>query len=519
MRLRALLFFLLISVSLYAQEDFVTRLPIVIVNTDIDAVTGLPAEIPDEPKVGASMKIIYVDDTTVNHLSDSNNSAKLHYDGRIAIEIRGFTSQLTEKKSYGLETRKADNVSNNNVPLLGMPKEHDWILNGFYYEDSYLRDPLTYTLARRTGHYAPRTHYCELFLNGIYQGLYLFSEKIKQDKNRVNIKKMDEDDITEPAVTGGYIFKADRAMGDDSIAWVTNSRIEGATVTYVYHTPKGRNITPEQRAYIHDYFFDFMQAVSIDDTSETTGYPAFIDVQSFIDFMIVSELASNADIYQMSTFFHKDRNGKLCAGPVWDFNFAYGNDFLERARYDVWQFDNNDNDGSPFWKQLFDSPYYHRRLVARWHELTSDGGPLAYNSMMALVDSLEAAHYDAVPRDKNRWPNLIVDYDYHMWILRQWIHDRYQWLNGHLRIGIQDGPEMPHVTIAPNPTHDKLTITSHADGIELVEIYDIQGTLFISQPVDGLHTIVDLSHLPAGVYISRVDAGGRSVFREVVKLR
>ena len=149
MRLRALLFFLLISVSLYAQEDFVTRLPIVIVNTDIDAVTGLPAEIPDEPKVGASMKIIYVDDTTVNHLSDSNNSAKLHYDGRIAIEIRGFTSQLTEKKSYGLETRKADNVSNNNVPLLGMPKEHDWILNGFYYEDSYLRDPLTYTAPYR----------------------------------------------------------------------------------------------------------------------------------------------------------------------------------------------------------------------------------------------------------------------------------------------------------------------------------------------------------------------------------
>ena len=89
---------------------------------------------------------------------------------------------------------------------------------------------------------------------------------------------------------------------------------------------------------------------------------------------------------------------------------------------------------------------------------------------MALVDSLEAAHYDAVPRDKN-------------------------------------------------PTHDKLTITSHADGIELVEIYDIQGTLFIRQAVDGLHTIVDLSHLPAGVYISRVDAGGRSVFREVVKLR
>ena len=331
-------------------------------------------------------------------------------------------------------------------------------------------------------------------------------------------KKMDDDDNAEPAVTGGYIFKADRVMSNDSLAWVTISNDDSYSVSYVYHTPKPADITPEQCTYLHDYFFAFMDAVDVDDTSEVSGYPSYIDVPSFIDYMIVSELGSNVDAYQHSTFFHKDRQQKLCAGPLWDFNFAYGNDYTGRSGYDVWQFDNGTNTGSPFWKQLFESPYFHRRLVARWYELTIDG-PLAYDTVMALIDSLEAAHYDAVPRDKARWQSIIVDYDYHMWILRQWIHDRYQWLNGHLRIGIQDGPEMPHVTIAPNPTHDKLTITSHADGIELVEIYDIQGTLFIRQAVDGLHTIVDLSHLPAGVYISRVDAGGRSVFREVVKLR
>ena len=196
MRRISLIIFLFIWHScLYAQEDFFSRLPIVIINTDIDAVTGQPAPITDEPKVGASMKIIYVNEETGNWLSDSTNPDRLQYDGRIAIEIRGSTSQLTEKKSYGFETRLADGVSNNNVSLLGMPKEHDWILNGFYYEDSYLRDPLTYTLGRRTGHYAPRTHYCELFLNGTYQGLYLFSEKIKREGNELTLHLTPTHDI------------------------------------------------------------------------------------------------------------------------------------------------------------------------------------------------------------------------------------------------------------------------------------------------------------------------------------
>lgn len=518
MRRTTLIIFLFIwQGCLYAQEDFFSRLPIVIINTDIDAVTGQPVPIVDEPKVGASMKIIYVNDGTDNCLADSTNTDRLQYDGRIAIEIRGTTSQLTEKKSYGFETRLADGVSNNNVSLLGMPKEHDWILNGFYYEDSYLRDPLTYTLGRRTGHYAPRTHYCELFLNGTYQGLYLFSEKIKRDKNRVNIKKMDDDDNAEPAVTGGYIFKADRVMSNDSLAWVTISYDDSYSVSYVYHTPKPADITPEQCTYLHDYFFAFMDAVDVDDTSEVSGYPSYIDVPSFIDYMIVSELGSNVDAYQHSTFFHKDRQQKLCAGPLWDFNFAYGNDYTGRSGYDVWQFDNGTNTGSPFWKQLFESPYFHRRLVARWYELTIDG-PLAYDTVMAIIDSLEAAHYDAVPRDKARWQSLIVDYDYHMWILRQWISDRYEWINKQFFVDVEEHNVEPQ--LSPNPTSGVLNLVGIAKdaNVELVEIYDLQGALVKSCPVNENTSTIDISSLPANIYMTRFVIGGKSVFQKIVKI-
>ena len=96
-----------------------SNLPIVVINTD-GGVT-----IPDEPKVLATMKIIWHQDGSRNYLTDVNNPEFLNYDGRIGIEIRGSSSQMLQKKSYGLETLQADDVTNNNVSILGMPKEND----------------------------------------------------------------------------------------------------------------------------------------------------------------------------------------------------------------------------------------------------------------------------------------------------------------------------------------------------------------------------------------------------------
>ncbi|MDZ7614100.1 MAG: hypothetical protein U5K51_10725 [Flavobacteriaceae bacterium] len=82
---------------------------------------------PDDPKVLASMKIIYHPDGSRNYLTDQNTPEFLNYDGRIGIELRGSSSQALPKKPYGLTTLKSDNTSNNNVSILGMPKENDWV--------------------------------------------------------------------------------------------------------------------------------------------------------------------------------------------------------------------------------------------------------------------------------------------------------------------------------------------------------------------------------------------------------
>src|SRR5690606_22349398 len=108
-------------------------------------------------------------------------------------EVRGSSSQSFPKKSFGFETRDAEG-EDDEVALLGLPKEEDWILYAPYTDKSLLRDALTYKLANDLGRYAPRTVFCELYLNGDYHGVYALEEKIKRDKNRVNIAKLNPQD-------------------------------------------------------------------------------------------------------------------------------------------------------------------------------------------------------------------------------------------------------------------------------------------------------------------------------------
>lgn len=499
--------------SATAQEDFSSPLPIVIIETDCDPSTGLPLDIPDEPKVGGTMKIIYINDQQVNHYSDRDNPAYLNYNGRIGIELRGKTSQNSPKKPYGLTTLKADSISNNNVALVGMPKENDWILNPFFSDESYLRDALTYALGRRTGHYAPRTRYCELFLNGDYKGLYLLSEKIKIDKNRVDITKMTTADTLMPNVMGGYLFKADKPDANDSVAWSTPS-IAGFPVTYIIQNPKVADIRPQQTDYILSYFNDFQRAMDNGDNDSVTGYPSLIDVASFVDYMLVAELSSNPDSYQFSTFFHKNRQGKLCAGPLWDFNIAFGNDWHDRSKYDVWQFCNEDNTGSPFWNQLFNDSIFHQKLVQRWSRLNRPGAALEYNTVMYLIDSLVNVVTPVVARDQERW-GIEHEHDYYVMGMRQWLKSRYQWMNTQL-LGADFKKEY---VLAPNPTMGAIHLEGDlVNAIPHITIYTLEGVRVIDQNFTLPGFSIDLSSLASGMYIAYIHHAKGIEVQKIIKL-
>ena len=411
-----------------AQSLTDSNLPIIIIKTD-GGVT-----IQDDPRVGANMKIIYRGPGQRNYVADQNTSVWLNYNGRIDIEIRGSSSLLVEKKQYGFTTRMADNVTNNNVSLLGMPAENDWILNSMVYDSSLIRDYLCYNLSRQLGEYAPRTEYCEVIINESYRGLYLLQEKIKPDNNRVNIMKITPADNYLPEVSGGYITKADKTNWVDPVAW-TMYAWHGASVEYIHDWPKPANVTALQTSYIHDQFNKLADAAYNNDTSIETGYPSVIDIPSFVNYMIIVEFASNADGYQYSTYFHKDRNGKLRAGPIWDFDLTYGNDLFfwgyNRSKANVWQFTDGENDGSRFWKDLFMSSEFKCYFAKRWNELTQPGRPLNQVSVYAFINRTVDLISEAVLRENTLWH----DAGYH-WKritgIKNFIGTRIAWMNSQL---------------------------------------------------------------------------------------
>ncbi|MEQ8580997.1 MAG: CotH kinase family protein [Marinoscillum sp.] len=416
------------------QQDIVletSNLPIVIIHT------AGGQTIPNEPKIRATMTIIDNGPGQDNAVTDSSNPESLDYDGNIEIEIRGSSSNCcSDKKQYALTTYDEANEKDN-VSLFGMPKENDWILNGFAFDPSLMRDYIAYQLSLKIGEYASRGRYCEVILNGDYMGVYVLQEKLKADDNRIDINKIEPEDKEGKALTGGYITKSDKTEGSDVAAWYMDN-YSGWQTAFVHEHPKPTTVTASQNNYIREIFFNLETQAFNNNDALVGGYPSIIDIPSFVDFMIMNELASNADAYQFSTFFHKDRNGKLRAGPLWDFNLTFGNDLffwgLDRSHTDVWQFDDGDNVGARFWRDLFQDPTFHCYFSKRWLALTAVGQPLHPDAVNSFIDEVFAETQAAAERNHARW-GIGEDRAEHVALMKQWVMDRVDWITSQLGNG------------------------------------------------------------------------------------
>ncbi|MBI9072601.1 MAG: CotH kinase family protein [Melioribacteraceae bacterium] len=428
----------------FSNELNSSNLPIVIINTN-------GQHILDSPKITAEMGIIYNGENVRNNISDSLNN----FHGNIGIEIRGATSQSFPKKQYGFETR--DSLENNlNVSLLGMPEENDWILSAPYSDKSLIRNVLEYRLASDIGRYASRTKLCELVLNGQYQGVYILMEKIKRDKGRVNISKLDPEEISGDDVTGGYILKIDKFIGDDLGGWRSAFPVddESGKLFFQYHYPNPTEIVSEQEEYIENYMYKFEEILSSDDFSDSVnGYAKYIDVDSFIDYFLLTELSKNIDGYRLSTFLYKDRGskgGKLTMGPMWDYNLAFGNaDYFNGFETSGWWKDSyygGMNDIPFWWDRLFQDKNFTNRVEERWESLRQN--EFSSNRIFSLIDSLTTELNESQVRNFKRWPvlgyyvwpNYFIGNSYNEEItyLKEWITDRLNWMDENIKIQIDN---------------------------------------------------------------------------------
>jgi len=516
-----------------------SNLPVVIINT-------LGQIIPDDPKISVDFSIVDNGPGIRNFISDNPS-----FSGKVGIELRGSSSQSFPKKSYGFETWDALNNAID-TSILGMPPESDWILNANYTDKTLCRNALAYQTWISMGHYGTRFRFCEVIINGEYMGIYILSEKIKRNKNRLDIAKLNPNQNTGDLMTGGYIFKVDKITGSGGDGWTSNfpplANSNGQTIYFQYEYPKSDEITELQKTYIRNYVNTFESTLAGPDFADTLlGFRRYAVEETFIDYFLVNEVSKNVDGYRLSTFLNKERDskgGKLRIGPVWDYDIAWhnadycgGDMFTDWAYqfpcdYDYWQV--------PFWwDRMMQDTLFKSHLKCRWLFLRNS--VLSNSTFDQYIDSISGLLEEAQQRNFTVWPILGIyvwpnpwpypaTYGEEIASLESWIHQRLdwmdQWLQGScLAIGLPDQPVAERdLQVFPIPCREELniryTIIHHAE--VSWELSDAAGRIMQSQPPAIYDAGVYVSQVNAtallpGVYFLKLTVGADSLQRKVVK--
>jgi hypothetical protein len=374
-------------------------------------------------------------------------SATPNLASRAGYHVRGQSSSSFEKTPYRIELW--DNLNQDaDYPMMGMPAEADWALVGPYVDRTLVRNALVYSLGRDMGMRAPRFAFAEVYLNyearpldeTDYMGVYVVTETIKNAKNRLDLKRLDETNIALPEISGGYIFKFEWRAAEEPIL-PCNDPAGGQSGGSCWSDLEVYDPLPlveDQATWLQQYIQEFHDTLH---TEPIGAYGDYIDVASFVDHFIVNEVTRNGDAYVRSCYFHKDRDTKIFAGPLWDYNLATGTGgIVNNLEIEGWQWEavEQQRGGTSDWfYRLASDPDFMALVTGRWQELRS--GLFSNAQLEARIAELTLPIRAAAERDHLRWPVDEIDSSFQMpdgatWAeqisaMQTWLWERLEWLD------------------------------------------------------------------------------------------
>ena len=322
--------------------------------------TGLPVVIIDtQGGKAVASKDTYVPGTVrIQGVGDWEGLAETGCE----IRGRGNTTWYWPKKPYLLKLNEKQHI-------FGMHKHKRWVLLANFMDRTLMRNLVSMKVASMTRlAWTPGCVPVELVLNGRHMGSYLLIEQVRVDNHRVAVTEMTPEDNAGDAVTGGYLLELDFHY-DNPVQWIDpngHNQQWGNGIPFGVKYPDSEEITLQQLAYIKNYVAEAANTLyGKDFLNPETGYAKYIDVDSFIDCWIVFEVMGNHELGNPgSVFMHKDRGGKLVAGPCWDFDWgvlSYNTSPQARTglvnRKAIW------------YERLMQDPAFKSRLKSRFEEL------------------------------------------------------------------------------------------------------------------------------------------------------
>lgn len=427
-------------------SSFNSNLPVVLIDSqgyDFSGDEDPRTDYPAQPVCAGFFE------TGVNGRAEVSGDAQ--FVGRAGMNVRGASSKEWPKKQFKFETWDEED-GDRDVALLGMPADADWILAAPYFDKSLMRNDFVYHFWEQLGYYSPRTRFVEVFVNPSpgeafsmdhYRGVYILTEKIKRSADRMDVTRLDPEDVSEPEITGGYIAQATNLNED----WVS-----GEGTRYKYVEPSKDDPLSPQKTWLRNYVEVAEDSVYAGNFADPeNGYAKYLEVPSQIDYDIMRELSRNAD--GASTFFSIDRGGKLKMGPLWDYNQALGLTSLAASghgnSWDTFGWNTyymRAGHWLAWWGKLEDDPLYQRGWNDRWVSLRE--GALSNIELLGHIDETAALLEEAQVRNFEKWdilgeavwtPNgrtradpgdLDRDtYAKEVAFIRDWVDDRVQWID------------------------------------------------------------------------------------------
>ena len=384
------------------------------------------------------------------------------------MRTRGSVAVHRPKRSFIVRTPDGERM-----PILDMPEGEDWVLLSNFTDKTLMRNFIAHELFRDMGAiFSPRMRFVDVVFNGSYAGTYMIGERVRiapgrfdlpriraheyvrtdgrLTRNRIlrgEIVRYDEAgrrQIVRPAstpeeLTGSYVLelKSTTSFQPHEIIFETN-RIRWNRGSYFrIRQPGPNNLTLEAFNYISTFVNEAENALFSEHfTDPETGYRAFLDTATFIDWYIVNELFKRLDSdFTDNIYFYKPRDGLLSMGPVWDFEFAAGN-HAEAYNTEGWHVR-----GASWFTRLFECETFEQEFTDRWNHVKAN----YFDRMFALIDSTAERLEISQQVNFTRWPILGVsvwpnppgassrttfqsEVDY----LKDWLTARIEWMDSEI---------------------------------------------------------------------------------------
>ena len=441
------------GIKTLSTRTYFSRLPVVYINTENGSdVTSKDYYINGEMKIQGNER--YNLETT-----------KL-YDGKIEIKGRGNSTWGLPKKPYKI---KLDSKTN----LFSMGKNKHWVLLANYYDSSSLRNTLSYDLSGALDMPQTETVHTGVIFNGKYVGTYQFCEQIRVDEKRVDVLNWDDEakdlskiiatkeslnaddlesylaenlswttsgkfnyqgktylisnyDYTIPSINGGYLLELDSNY-DEVSKFKTNSN-----QPLMFKAPEFAVSNQDMMNYVKNYIQAYENAVMSKDyhsmyEGNTVHYSELFDMDSLVDYWLVTELFFNEDGMKKSTYMYKDVDDKFHMGPIWDMDWSSGASQSAAVPTNQWQtlyFPAYGNSNEPqlrqWYRYLIKDPYFVSCVKQRYEEVRNN----QIADMMASIEDYRVYLKEAGASNSIIWYGNTNTGEYEISKLKSWLTDR-----------------------------------------------------------------------------------------------